>query len=617
LNETAFDLTIVPDWLSPSIASGTIPPGGKRSISMVVNAELLTPNTRDTLSASTSFGDALLYVDTVCELTDWQVEAATFQFNMSVTGQLFVEGVVSDDPSDRVAAFVGNELRGVASVSDVGAGSNRVNLTVYSNNPSGETVMFQVFDASACRVFPGTSRTFTFVNGAALGTPEQPLSLDATDALAQQAIALAAGWTWFSLNREPNSTDMSRVLSTLLPRSGDVVKSQTAFSIYDDGLGAWVGSLTDIEPGSAYLLRSTNPNTLVVSGDEIEVASNPIDVVAGWNWIGYSGQASISINDALASFSATTDDLIKSQFQFAQYDGSTWVGSLTQIDPGLGYLLKANAPGQITYPDPPGTATRLASRSPRRTRPSHSAKMTYTDEKLPAGSSGHIPDKTKPDKPALTDSDENIRSWAITPEQYAHSMTMTAGLSIDGLPTDGRPLLIAATIDDEVRGVSWIRGEDAVAYMMIYSDDKTDDDVIEFMVYDEANGRIFEANETLDFVDNAIAGTPGMPFSLTVGTGEAAAEDAEELPTEFALKQNYPNPFNPETTIRYELPEVSHVTIEVFDPVGRLVSKLMDQQHEAGRYSLRVDATGMASGLYVYRMTAGEYTNVRKMVVLK
>ena len=91
----------------------------------------------------------------------------------------------------------------------------------------------------------------------------------------------------------------------------------------------------------------------------------------------------------------------------------------------------------------------------------------------------------------------------------------------------------------------------------------------------------------------------------------------QELPTEFALRQNYPNPFNPTTTIKYDVPAQSDVRIVLYDVLGRVVQRLVDRNQKAGRYEVVFDAGQIASGTYFYRMQAGDFQALHKMIVLK
>lgn len=95
------------------------------------------------------------------------------------------------------------------------------------------------------------------------------------------------------------------------------------------------------------------------------------------------------------------------------------------------------------------------------------------------------------------------------------------------------------------------------------------------------------------------------------------SEVASEFPDVFRLEQNYPNPFNPATTISFSLPEASDVTLEVYTIQGRRVATLVDSKVEAGMHSVQFDATALASGIYLYRMTAGDITFTQKMSLIK
>ena len=80
---------------------------------------------------------------------------------------------------------------------------------------------------------------------------------------------------------------------------------------------------------------------------------------------------------------------------------------------------------------------------------------------------------------------------------------------------------------------------------------------------------------------------------------------------------NYPNPFNPTTTIYYRIPKDGKVDIKVFDALGREVKTLVNENKTAGKYSIEFDASHLASGIYFYSIHAGEYSAVKKMILLK
>ena len=94
-------------------------------------------------------------------------------------------------------------------------------------------------------------------------------------------------------------------------------------------------------------------------------------------------------------------------------------------------------------------------------------------------------------------------------------------------------------------------------------------------------------------------------------------ESSRNLPVQALLHQNYPNPFNPGTTIRYELPKSSEVRLSVYDILGREVTVLVNERKNAGVHQVRFDGTRFASGVYFYTLTAGSYTQTRKLLLLR
>jgi hypothetical protein len=89
------------------------------------------------------------------------------------------------------------------------------------------------------------------------------------------------------------------------------------------------------------------------------------------------------------------------------------------------------------------------------------------------------------------------------------------------------------------------------------------------------------------------------------------------VPMEYALEQNYPNPFNPETHFEMRIANFGLVNVSVFDMLGREVTTLVNEEKAPGVYTIRWNASGMPSGVYYYRMSAGGFTAVRKMVLIK
>lgn len=108
-------------------------------------------------------------------------------------------------------------------------------------------------------------------------------------------------------------------------------------------------------------------------------------------------------------------------------------------------------------------------------------------------------------------------------------------------------------------------------------------------------------------------------WTLIVGNFVGIANNQNEIPARFSLDQNYPNPFNPTTLITYNVPKQTDVTIKVYDMVGREVAVLLNNQPtQPGSHMLNFDASRLSSGVYIYRMTAGnDFTDVKKMTLIK
>ena len=89
------------------------------------------------------------------------------------------------------------------------------------------------------------------------------------------------------------------------------------------------------------------------------------------------------------------------------------------------------------------------------------------------------------------------------------------------------------------------------------------------------------------------------------------------VPTDFTLEQNYPNPFNPSTTIKYQIPELSFVTLKVYDVLGSKIITLVSEEKPFGNYEVEFNAATLPSGVYFYRLHSGSFVETKKMVLIK
>ena len=112
-------------------------------------------------------------------------------------------------------------------------------------------------------------------------------------------------------------------------------------------------------------------------------------------------------------------------------------------------------------------------------------------------------------------------------------------------------------------------------------------------------------------------------FTVNISYSEMGTDNEEHtMPIQYALHQNYPNPFNPITTLRYDIPEDSYVTIIIYDMLGRQVKTIINQTQDAGFKTIQWNATNdygkpVSAGIYLYQIQAGEYNSTKKMVLLK
>jgi hypothetical protein len=124
-------------------------------------------------------------------------------------------------------------------------------------------------------------------------------------------------------------------------------------------------------------------------------------------------------------------------------------------------------------------------------------------------------------------------------------------------------------------------------------------------------------NDPVDLDENIVIYIDNIILSDSPEDPTAVSAEIGELPVQLALRQNYPNPFNPSTSITFELNNPQHVTLNVYDIQGQLITTLVDGQRAAGEHHVTFDAGNLASGMYLYRLETPQRTITRAMTLIK
>ncbi|MEO8512225.1 MAG: T9SS type A sorting domain-containing protein [Ignavibacteria bacterium] len=117
--------------------------------------------------------------------------------------------------------------------------------------------------------------------------------------------------------------------------------------------------------------------------------------------------------------------------------------------------------------------------------------------------------------------------------------------------------------------------------------------------------------------NSASSNNPGVAVTIKYSQLIGISINYNELPNQYKLYQNYPNPFNGSTVINYEIPKKSNVELKIYDMLGRLIKTLVKSEQNASYYSINLETGNLASGIYFYKISAGDITDTKKMILIK
>ena len=288
------------------------------------------------------------------------------------------------------------------------------------------------------------------------------------------ALDLKKGWNWVSSNLSEES--WRQPLTFLNPIIDDVERfvSQTNELHNDPSLGM-VGNITAIEATEGYKILVNNTVSNMWSGNAFKPSEKPITLKKGWNWIGYVPVSENSLESALSSYVPSEKDVIKNLTDFATYEGGKWIGTLTAMKPGEGYLYYSGKEANLTYPS--------------------SNVFSVSEYSAMAKASSVSP-----------------APWIVESNNYPDNMNVIANVyTSENIAPEGL-YTIGAFVGDACVGIGkYIDGK-----LFITANGNTESNqTITFKAYDNSTGLTHDVIETIPF-SNTLVGSIAVPQKLTV-----------------------------------------------------------------------------------------------------
>ena len=483
---TSFTISGAPSWLSVTPATGTLKQGETQSITFEINPGAPVGRLDITLYAC---NDAGIYVPFVVSLTvhgnvpNWDVDPSAYENTMNIIGQIYVDGKVVQNTNSRIAAFVGNECRGVASPQLVRTrDAYYVTMTVYGHEEvsSPELITFRIYDAGsgvvygdlAVSSFGRTMMTF-YTPNAMLGSYDKPVEWHAGTELMQE-VNLTAGWNWISFFVNPITPTLEGIFGH--DRSFKTVTSK------GDGFGMcdgskWNTSLERVSPGNMYKVRVTKDINVNVHGSAINTGATAMTMFSGWNWIGSLSVYNLELGEAFADLNPQRGDVVKNKESVAIYNGSQWEGPLNAIFPGEGYYY-LNKGDEKTFHYPTIT----------------SSNTSHVRASAPDGTSAFKP---------------------VDHHMFSDNMNVVARLFYGTTPVDSAT--VGAFINGECRGAARAL-DNGLYFITIAGDSGENGSTVKFRTF--VNNELVDITEKASFIPDVVLGDLDEPQELHIeGSG--------------------------------------------------------------------------------------------------
>ena len=347
-------LSGMPSWLTASEDYGTTNPLEETTVTFTVSPATPIGKYEETVYLKGNNGietPLTLNISVTGEVPDWSVNPNRYENSMSVIGRLEILGVPVTDEDDLVAAFIDGECRGVAHPAYMERyDSYFVTIDIYGDDDADKEVTFRAYDASTGTLYPAVQpdHTITFTPMLLEGRYETPVVLNALDKI-EQSTELKAGWNWISFYVKADDMMVPSLFSSVID-DVLVIKSFEDGYLYHEH-DTWKGNLMgDLDNRQMYAVQMKKAGKLHIVGEPVDPATCPIELKAGWNWVGYYGRNVASVADAMADMNPENGDILKGQSGVTYFNNYEWNGTLGMMEPGLGYVMNVSSDRQFGYP---------------------------------------------------------------------------------------------------------------------------------------------------------------------------------------------------------------------------------------------------------------------------
>ena len=364
-----YSVESLPAWLSVDKPSGAIDPMAEQMLTLTISHQIPVGEYHDVIYLTDEDGlsEPLQIYYTINAIPPYtEIDNSQYPYNMSVCGQVIISNsskagnAIDADERDMVYALYRNQCVGIANIS-VNAISNttEVYLTVLGNEEMlYEDISFQLWQASTGKIYNlAPSRKITFAHGFVYGCGNEAPIVFTTTGSEMQEVSISKGWNWIStrLNLMPEKALLNETMTAAEPwHEGDQIKNpgDRLFSTWSEADKRFVGSLTGWNYQMMYMLYAAATNTLRLSGDDLTENDKQVTLRGSgqWNALPCLLSQTTEINDAMADYfnNATSGDIVKAHNRFAVFSSDKrWVGNLTALRPGEGYLMRRMATGSV------------------------------------------------------------------------------------------------------------------------------------------------------------------------------------------------------------------------------------------------------------------------------